>query len=141
MRPYLLYGLLTGLLVNICDVSVTLLFAADAWTAVLTGWGIPFNPLTPPSYILVSFIGGTVAFWLYTTLRSSYGRGPKQAAWVALLVWGMTRLYGAGHVVMGQMPLWIFLTMSAGLLLGYVLGLQVSTRLYERQLPKPAPSL
>lgn len=60
-----LFGLLTGLLINVCDVTVTILFAADPWTAVLSGQGIAFNPLTPPFYIFVSFLGGLIALWLY----------------------------------------------------------------------------
>lgn len=54
----------------------------------------------------------------------------------ALLVWGISRMYGFGHVVMGQMPFWIFATMSSGLLLGYLVGLSVATFLLERQRPR-----
>ncbi|MBC8042015.1 MAG: hypothetical protein IAF08_01095 [Rhizobacter sp.] len=48
----------------------------------------------------------------------------------SLLLWGVSRLYGAGHVVMGQMPLWIFAVMSLGLLLGFVLGGLVEAKVY-----------
>jgi hypothetical protein len=43
----------------------------------------------------------------------------------SLLVWFTTRVYSGGHVVMGQMPIGIFLIMSTGLGLGYIAGGQV----------------
>jgi hypothetical protein len=54
----------------------------------------------------------------------------------------VSRLYGAGHVVMHQMPVWIFAVMSSGLLLGFVVAGQTARALLHpsKQQPLTNPS-
>ncbi len=70
---------------------------------------------------------------VYAVFRRSLAPTPATAAVVSLLLWGVSRLYGAGHVVMGQMPIHIFAIMSGGLLAGYLLGGQVGRWALERR--------
>lgn len=115
-------GLLGGLLINICDVTVTVTTVAAKWNAVLESQGIKPSPFTPPYYISASFIAGIILAWTISVLSAKYGLTRESALMASCLLWVISRLYGAGHVVMGQMPLSIFSIMSAGLLLGFIVG-------------------
>jgi hypothetical protein len=124
-KQILIGGLIGGFFINLCDVLITITTVADAWNKVLLGQGIAFNPMTPPYYIAASFMGGVFLCWTISTLSFRYELSRQTALRASFLLWGISRLYGMGHVVMGQMPLSIFATMSAGLLLGYIVGGQV----------------
>jgi hypothetical protein len=124
-KQMLFGGLLGGFFINFCDVIITITTVADAWNKVLLGQGIAFNPMTPSYYIAASFIAGILLCWTISTLSFKYGLTRQTALRASFLLWGISRLYGMGHVVMGQMPLHIFVIMSLGLLLGFVVSGQV----------------
>jgi hypothetical protein len=112
--------LVAGLLINLADISVTLLFAAKPWNEVLVRQGLKPSPLTPPFYIAANFIGGAILVLAYNMMSQFQLVGPATALLTSLGLWFVTRLYGAGHAVMGQMPWRLFAIMSTGLGLGYV---------------------
>jgi hypothetical protein len=121
----ILGGLLGGFFINLCDVTITVTTVAKKWNAVLISQGIKPSPFTPVYYVAASFIAGIILTWTITVLSVKYGL-TKEAAFIAsILLWGISRLYGAGHVVMGQMPLKIFSIMSGGLLLGFIIAGQI----------------
>jgi hypothetical protein len=115
-------GLIAGLVINLCDVTITVTTVAKKWNAVLQSQGLKPSPFTPPYYVSASFIAGIVLAWVFTVLSAKYGITRETALMASLLLWGTSRLYGAGHVVMGQMPLKIFSIMSFGLLLGFIVA-------------------
>lgn len=119
------YALLAGLVINVGDVGFTLLFAARPWEAELRRQGLTPSKWTPPYYVLVNFLGGAALTYIYTVFTQAGAASVLTALTASLLVWFVTRIYGGGHVVMGQMPLRIFSVMSLGLLVGYVCGGQV----------------
>jgi hypothetical protein len=118
-------GLIGGFFINLCDVSVTVAFAAKEWTKVLENQGIKSNKFTPTYYVSASFVAGVVLAWTISVLAFKYGLNPVTGVISSLLLYGISRLYGAGHVVMRQMPLRIFTIMSSGLLLGFLVASQV----------------
>jgi hypothetical protein len=118
----ILGGLLGGLLINICDVTVTIATVAKKWNKVLESQGIKPSSFTPPYYITASFIAGIILAWAITVMAAKYGITRQTALLASLLLFTTSRLYGAGHVVMGQMPIKIFSIMSLGLLLGFIAG-------------------
>jgi hypothetical protein len=122
MHTTLATALLAGLIINLADIAITLMFAAKPWNEVLRGQGIAPSMLTPPYYIMANFIGAAILVVLYTTLAATSMSGPSAAFLASTSIWFVSRLYGGGHVVMRQMPLWLFAVMSAGLGLGYVLA-------------------
>jgi hypothetical protein len=124
-KQILIGGLIGGFFINLCDVIITITTVADAWNKVLLSQGIAFNPMTPPYYIAASFIASILLCWTISTLSFKYGLTRQTALRASFLLWGMSRLYGMGHVVMGQMPLHIFVVMSLGLLLGFIVGGQI----------------
>jgi hypothetical protein len=121
----LIYTLAAGFAINALDIGCTLLFAAKPWETELRRQGLEPRNFTPPYYILTNFIGGFILTFVYVQFTKSLGLGITTALISSLLVWLTTRIYGGGHVVMGQMPIRIFLIMSAGLGLGYIAGGQV----------------
>jgi hypothetical protein len=120
-----LYALAVGLVINVLDITCTLLFAAKPWEAELKRQGLTPRKLTPPYYIATNFLGGMILTFVYLQFAKANSPGPVTALGSSLLIWFVSRIYGGGHVVMGQMPLPIFLTMSTGLGLGYIGGGQV----------------
>jgi hypothetical protein len=120
-----LYALATGMVINLVDVGCTLLFAAKPWEAELKRQGLEPSSITPPYYIFVNFLGGLLLSFVYVQFAKSLGAGGSTAVIASILVWLITRIYGGGHVIMGQMPFQIFAIMSSGLALGYLFGGQV----------------
>jgi hypothetical protein len=118
-------GLLGGFFINLCDVTITVTTVAKKWNAVLISQGIKPSPFTPVYYVSASFIAGIILTWTITVLSVKYGQTRETAFIASILLWGISRLYGAGHVVMGQMPLKIFSIMSVGLLLGFIVAGQI----------------
>jgi hypothetical protein len=138
MKKIILVSLLSGFLINLCDVTITVTTVATAWNAELARQDIAPNPFTPLYYVSASFVAGALLVWLYRHLSSSRGATAGTALRASMLLWGISRLYGGGHVVMGQMPFWIFGIMSSGLLLGLVVAGQ-AVRLLLRDEPRAAP--
>jgi hypothetical protein len=122
MGNFLITALIAGLIMNVADIAVTLMFAAKSWNAVLRGQGIEPSPFTPPYYIIANFVGAGFLLAAYQTAIVSMGKGAATAFVTSLSLWAITRLYGGGHAVMGQMPWWLFAIMSSGLGLGYILA-------------------
>ncbi|MFN0201372.1 MAG: hypothetical protein ACKVTZ_07620 [Bacteroidia bacterium] len=118
-------GLLGGLFINICDVTITITTVAKKWNAVLESQGIKPSPFTPPYYVSVSFLAGIALAWTIAVFTSKFGLTREVAFMASFLLWSISRLYGAGHVVMRQMPFYIFSIMSTGLLLGFIVAGQV----------------
>jgi hypothetical protein len=125
MGSWWIMALAAGLIINICDVGVTIAFAAKPWNAVLQGQGLEPSPFTPPYYVSANFIGGFLLACLYALIAQVQGAGSHSALLASFAIWLTTRLYGGGHVVMRQMPLRLFAIMSAGLGLGYALAGQM----------------
>jgi hypothetical protein len=121
----ILSGLLGGFFINLFDVTITVTTVAKKWNAVLESQGLKPSPFTPPYYVSASFIAGIILAWTITILSDKYGVTRQTALIASLLLFTISRLYGAGHVVMGQMPIRIFSIMSFGLLLGFIAGGQI----------------
>ncbi len=116
----ILGGLLGGFFINLCDVTVTVTTVAKKWNAILESQGIKPSPFTPPYYVSASFVAGIILAWTITVFSAKYGMTRETAVISSLLLFSISRLYGAGHVVMKQMPIKIFSIMSFGLLLGFI---------------------
>jgi hypothetical protein len=117
--PFLI-ALAVGVAINVLDIACTLLFAAKPWEDELRRQGLEPRGITPPYYIATNFVGGLILTFVYWQFSQTLGSGAITALLSSSLVWLTTRIYGGGHVVMGQMPIAIFATMSTGLGLGYI---------------------
>lgn len=124
-RIPVLEALAAGLTINVLDIACTLRFAAKLWEAELRRQGLEPRKWTPPYYIATNFLGGMLLTFVYLQFARSMGGGGLAALAASLVLWSGSRIYGGGHVVMGQMPIRIFAVMSTGLGLGYVAAGQV----------------
>ncbi len=115
-----LAGLAGGFTINVLDVGCTLMFAAKPWESELRRQGLQPQKLTPPYYVITNFVGGILLAYVFAQFTHSLGTGIGTAIVASIVMWLTTRIYGGGHVVMGQMPTRIFAVMSAGLGLGYL---------------------
>lgn len=113
-------ALAAGLTINVLDVTCTLLFAAKAWEQELRRQGLESRKATPPYFVATNFIGGLLLTYVFVRFSAAMGDTVGTAVVASLVVWLVTRIYGGGHVVMGQMPTRIFAIMSSGLALGYL---------------------
>jgi hypothetical protein len=118
-------ALAAGLAINVLDIACTLIFAVKSWETELRRQGLEPRKLTPPYYIVTNFLGGMVLTFVYLQFAKAMGPGVGTALAASLVIWFVSRIYGGGHVVMGQMPWRIFSIMSTGLGIGYLAGGQV----------------
>jgi hypothetical protein len=118
-------GLIGGFFINLFDVTVTVTTVAKKWNAVLESQGLKPSAFTPPYYVSASFVAGILLAWAIIVFSAKFGMTRENALMASLVLFGISRLYGAGHVVMKQMPLKIFSIMSFGLLLGFIAGGQM----------------
>jgi hypothetical protein len=115
-------GLLAGLLVNLVDVPNSAIVVSPQWTAFLAAQGVTLNgPLVGGYFTALHFVWGLVLMSLTAWLVPRFS--PARAALVAsgmLLL--LQRGFGFGSVVMGQMPLGIWLQFSWSFVLGTCAG-------------------
>lgn len=138
MRAVPLLGLLSGFIVVLFDVILTLLFEGDAWTQALAARDLHFDPTTPIFFIFVNLIGGYVAFWLFDLLaRANGNRYTVSYAMLAVVViWGISRLYLVGFLTSGLMPVELYIMFSIGLFMGYMVAVIICREIllkYKKQ--------
>jgi hypothetical protein len=87
----LLGGLVAGLVINIGEFILNLVIVAEKFAAAMQRLGLPAETTGPQIaiYVLVGFIAGIFAVWLYAGVRPRYGPGPSTAVLVGLIVWAL----------------------------------------------------
>jgi hypothetical protein len=129
----LLPGLLAGLCVNAIDIPNSAALVSPSWTRFLTDHGITLDvPVVSAFYTTFHFLYGVGLVFAYAIFRDRYGAGTRTALYSTLFVLAIHRGFGFGNVVMGTMPLGIYLAFSASMTLGSLLGGVLGARLYER---------
>ena len=107
-RRVFLGGLLAGLILNVLGFAAWALFLGRTWRAALETLGHPleetFGALV--LMVLLYFVVGILAVWLYAAIRPRYGAGPRTAVvagfafWllsglIPTIGWGSLRLFSA----------------------------------------------
>ncbi len=116
-------GLVAGLCVNVVDIPNSALLVSPGWSAFLAGHGIVMNvPLVSAFYATLHFAYGVALMAFYEVFAARFGRGRRTALLVTAAVLAVHRSFGLGMVVMGTMPLVIYLQFSASMILGSLLG-------------------
>lgn len=126
-------GLVAGLCVNAIDIPNSAALVSPSWTRFLTEHGITLDvPVVSAFYTTFHFLYGIGLVFAYTIFRDRCGAGTRTAVYATLFVLAIHRGFGFGNVVMGTMPLGIFLAFSASMTFGSLLGGVVGARLFER---------
>lgn len=122
-RRIFISGLLAGLIVNLIDVPNSAILVSPKWMAVLAAQGITPNvPAISVFFTLLHFGYGVVMMALASWLSPTFGARARTGLATAALLLVVNRGFGLGAVVMGQMPLSIFLQFSWSMVLGSLLA-------------------
>lgn len=81
-------GLLAGLIVNAGEWLFHSIFGADIERR-MAAVGISFGPNAIAGFIVIGFIVGIIAVWLYAGVRPRFGPGVRTAVMVAVAVWAI----------------------------------------------------
>lgn len=115
----ILGGLLAGLGINICEFLVDGLVLGGQWAASMQSLNRPpMGAGANAAFLLVGFLTGIYALWLYATLRPRMGPGPKTAAFAGVAVWILGSLLASVAPI--AMHLFPYHLMGIGLLLALV---------------------
>jgi hypothetical protein len=82
-------GLLAGLVSIVIGFATWAIYLGNLWTPALEGLGHPLQE-SGGVYVLavvMSFVGGILAVWLYSAIRPRYGAGAKTAVIAGFAVW------------------------------------------------------
>jgi hypothetical protein len=84
----ILGGLVAGLVINISEFVLNQVVLLSDMTTALARMNLPpIGGAAIPTFIVLSFVGGIAAVWLYAAIRPRFGPGPKTAAIAGLVVW------------------------------------------------------
>lgn len=127
-RRVLLGGLIAGLVINLVEgVSAQLTMAN--WQEALAKHNLTMDMSAPMMavYLLLGFVIGLVALWIYAGIRPRYGPGPKTAVRAGLAVWltwyvPASFAWASLHLVPTRTLVWGALVGLVEVLVGTLLG-------------------
>jgi hypothetical protein len=93
----ILGGILAGVVVNISEfvLNEIVLKKANEDAMKALGRSMPAGGGAIAVWIVLGFVVGIAAVWLYAAIRTRYGPGPATAAKAGILVWILGSLYSA----------------------------------------------
>ena len=100
-------GLLTGLVLNVQDFLVHGVMLKADWEQAMTALGKPgaMNDQAVAVFVVIDFLIGIWALWLYAAMRPRFGPGPRTAVIAGLTAWVVFALF-----TVSQMPMGLFST-------------------------------
>jgi len=99
----LLGGLAAGLLMNISEAALHGGMLGQDAAALFKSLNVPDtpNPVYLTLLIVMTFVIGIAAVWLYAAIRPRYGAGPKTALIAGLAVWVLAHLWSGVYLGAG----------------------------------------
>ena len=100
-------GLLAGLVLNVQDFLVHGVMLKADWEQAMTALGKPgaMNDQAVAVFVVIDFLIGIWALWLYAAMRPRFGPGPRTAVIAGLTAWVVFALF-----TVSQMPMGLFST-------------------------------
>lgn len=132
-KRVLIGGIITGMLLNIIDAPNGALIAGPKINEFLMAHNISPNPLVPAYFFPFHILYGIMIVWTYAAMIPKYGNSKKNALYATLILLLTTRFMALGFVVMGLLPLTIFLILSITMVTGSIAGGLVGCWYYSRQ--------
>ena len=143
-------GLLAGFVANLLQFTVNRLYLFRAWDTATGMLGLPMARGTDNRLLLTlwTFVGGIFAVWLYATIRSRFGLGPKTAALAGGAFWLLSWLFPVVLWSLSgglpEVPVWLWATHLGTYLVIAVVQTVAGARLYkeyEAQEPRLIPNV
>ena len=126
-------GIITGMILNIIDAPNSALIAGPKINQFLLSHSITSNPLVPAYFFPFHILYGIMIVWTYAAFIPHFGHGRKNAFYATLLLLLTTRFMAFGFVVMGLLPLTIFLILSITMVIGSIIGGLIGCWYYSRK--------
>jgi len=131
-KRVLLGGFIAGMLLNIIDAPNSALIAGPQINEFLLNHGIVPNPFVAAYFFPFHILYGIMIVWTYASFIPKYEHGSTGALYATLLLLMTTRFMAFGFVVMGLMPLNIFLILSITMVIGSFVGGIIGCWYYSR---------
>jgi hypothetical protein len=131
-------GLAGGLVLNLIDTPWSVAVMVPRLQAFSEAHGLAASPLVGPWFLLAHFALATFIAWVYALSRTHLRPGRRTAALVSLAVLAVNRAFGFANVLMGLMPLGVFLGFSLSFAVGVLAAGIVSARVLDRAGPSRA---
>jgi len=88
-------GLAAGLVINVSEFVLNQIVILSQMTTSLARMNLPpAGGSAIPVFIVVGFIGGLSAVWLYAAIRPRFGAGPKTALAAGIFFWLIGYFWG-----------------------------------------------
>lgn len=106
MARVVLGGLLAGLVINASEFVLNAVVLEEQLNAAVQRMNLPaIAGGTISVFVVMGFLLGIAAVWLYAAIRPRYGAGPKTALCAGAAVWFFAYLYpSVGMTAMGMFP-------------------------------------
>lgn len=118
IRSFVIPGLVGGLVLNLVDTPWSVMAMVPRLQAFTDAHRLTTSPLVGPWFLLLHFALGVTIAWIYALARSHYRAGPATALMVGGLMLVINRGFGLANVLMGLMPLDVFLGFSISFVVG-----------------------
>lgn len=105
MGRVLLGGLLAGVVMNVFEYVLNGMILADEWETAAANLGLaPMSGSAVAMYVVLFFVLGVIAVWVYAAMRPRFGPGPRTAVIAGLLVWLLIFVFPT--MFNGLWPMW-----------------------------------
>jgi hypothetical protein len=131
----LVAGLVGGCVLNLIDTPWSVLVMVPRLAAFSEAHQLTPHPLVGPWFLLAHFALMTVVAWAYAMARAVHGAGVRTALPVILVILGLNRAFGFANVLMGLMPLDVFLGFSLSFCVGVILAGLVAAWILDTRAP------
>jgi hypothetical protein len=128
----ILGGLVAGLVINLGELAVNVWWLGDAWSDVLSGFGLQASMGDLVVWGLGSFVLGIVGLWIYAASTARYGPGWRTALRAGFALWVAAFGYaGLGMMWMDTFPGWLVAVAMIWGLVEIELGIYLGAWLYR----------
>jgi predicted anti-sigma-YlaC factor YlaD len=128
----LLAGIAGGVALNVIDTPWSILVMVPRLQAFTDAHQLAAHPLVGPWFLLAHFGLATGMAWVYALARGVYGHGARTAMTVSLVLLLLNRAFGLATVLMGLMPLTVFLGFSAGFAVAAIVAGVVAAKIVDQ---------
>lgn len=118
LRSVIVPGLIGGLALNLIDTPWSVVVMVPHLTAFAEAHQLQGSPFVGPWFLMVHFGFCLTIAWFHALARPQVRHGPRAALGIGALFLILNRAFGLGNVLLGLMPLDVFLGFSVSFVVG-----------------------